>query len=126
VSLADYPGYFRGTRLRPHYVTPVAAAQVVPLVGSGDLDFGKRIAPLVISAIGNGADIKVIAGGTGSRVDTPHMVYSVASDSTIHSGRDFKGKMIALGNDGACANLVKRRCKEIRKCRTERIGILIS
>lgn len=53
VFLADHLGYFRGTRLRPHYVTPVAAAQIVPLVASGDLDFGQRMAPLVISAIGS-------------------------------------------------------------------------
>lgn len=36
------------------------------------------------------------------------MVYFVASDSTIHRARDLEGKTVALGNNGACADLVTR------------------
>jgi len=108
VYLADELGYFRNTHARPHYVTPVSATQIVPLVSTGDLDFGTRMMPLVISALAAGADIKVIAQDGQASRDQPHMSYFVERGSNIRSPKDFEGKTVALGDDGSCAELVTR------------------
>ena len=35
----------------------------IPLTGTGEIDFGARMVPLVISAIASGLDLKVVAAG---------------------------------------------------------------
>ena len=55
IYLADRLGYFDGTSTRPNYIGKVAAPQIIPLVGTGDIHFGARMVPLVISAIAAGA-----------------------------------------------------------------------
>ncbi|MEM5424510.1 ABC transporter substrate-binding protein [Paraburkholderia ferrariae] len=109
VYLADKLGYFDNTSTRPKYVGKISAPQIIPLVGTGDIDFGTRMVPLVISAIASGADIKVISAGGETLPDAPHMKYFVRKDSGILGPKDFEGKTVAFNSFGACAEFVTKK-----------------
>jgi len=109
VYLADKLGYFDGTSTRPKYVGKVSAPQIIPLVGTGEIDFGTRMVPLVISAIASGADIKVISAGGETLPDAPHMKYFSRKDSGIREPKDFEGKTVAFNSFGACAEFVTKK-----------------
>lgn len=51
VYLAEALGYFEGSRTRPKYVGKIAAPQIIPLVGIGEIDFGTRMVPLASSGL---------------------------------------------------------------------------
>ena len=108
VYLADELGYFKKTSIRPKYIGKVASPQIIPLVGTGDIDFGTRMVPLVISAIASGADIKVIAAGGETLKDAPHMKYFVRKDSGIKEAKDLEGKTIGINSFGACSEYVTK------------------
>lgn len=109
VYLADELGYFEGTSTRPKYVGAVASPQIIPLVGTGDIDFGTRMVPLVISAIASGVDIKVVSAGGETLEEAPHMKYFVRKDSGIRTAKDLEGKTIAFNSFGACAEFVSKK-----------------
>ncbi|AET94609.1 ABC-type nitrate/sulfonate/bicarbonate (plasmid) [Burkholderia sp. YI23] len=109
VYLADKLGYFDGTSTRPKYVGKISAPQIIPLVGTGEIDFGTRMVPLVISAIASGADIKVISAGGETLPDAPHMKYFTRKDSGIRAPKDFEGKTVAFNSFGACAEFVTKK-----------------
>ncbi|WP_127531019.1 ABC transporter substrate-binding protein [Paenibacillus kobensis] len=109
VYLADELGYFDGTSTRPKYVGKVAAPQIIPLVGTGDIDFGARMVPLVISAIASGADIKVVSAGGKTLKEAPHMKYFVRNDGSIKTPKDLEGKTIGFNSFGACAEFVSKK-----------------
>lgn len=108
IYLADRLGYFEGTSTRPNYVGKVAAPQIIPLVGTGDIHFGARMVPLVISAIAAGADMQVIAAGSKTLQEAPHMKYFVRKDSGIRQPKDLDGKTIGFNSFGACAEFVTK------------------
>jgi len=108
VYLADKLGYFDGTNTRPKYIGRVAAPQIIPLTGTGEIDFGTRMVPLVISAVASGADIKVVAAGNKTLQDAPHMKYFVRKASGIHAPKDLEGKTIGINSFGACAEFVTK------------------
>jgi len=108
VYLADQLGYFEGTNTRPKYVGKVGAPQIIPLTGTGEIDFGTRMVPLVISAVASGADIKVVAAGNKTLQDAPHMKYFVRKASGIHAPKDLEGKTIGINSFGACAEFVTK------------------
>ncbi|MDB5851266.1 MAG: hypothetical protein JWP29_5018 [Rhodoferax sp.] len=108
VYLADQLGYFEGGNTRPHYVGKIAAPQIIPLVGTGEIDFGARMVPLVISAIAAGADIKVVAAGGKTLEEAPHMKYFVRKDSGITTPKHLEGKTIGINSFGACAEFVTK------------------
>lgn len=107
--LADQLGYFKDANVKPKYVGKIAEGQVIPSVISGAIDFGNRHTPLVISAIAGGADIKIIAAGTQSTQDSPHMKYFVRKDSGINSIQDLVGKKIGINSFGACSEYVTKK-----------------
>lgn len=109
IYLADALGYFKGTSTRPRYVGKVAAPQIIPLVGTGEIDFGTRMVPLVISAIASGADVKVVAAGGKTLQEAPHMKYFVHKDSGIRRPKDLEGKTIGFNSFGACAEFVTKK-----------------
>ncbi|WP_188890243.1 ABC transporter substrate-binding protein [Paenibacillus radicis (ex Gao et al. 2016)] len=109
VYLADELGYFDGTATKPKYVGKVSAPQIIPLVGTGDIDFGSRMVPLVISAIASGADIKVISAGGKTLQEAPHMKYFVRNDGSIKTPKDLEGKTIGFNSFGACAEFVSKK-----------------
>ncbi|MFB9330009.1 ABC transporter substrate-binding protein [Paenibacillus aurantiacus] len=109
VYLADELGYFEGTRTKPKYIGKVAAPQIIPLVGTGDIDFGARMVPLVISAIASGADIKVVSAGGKTLQEAPHMKYFVRNDGSIKTPKDLEGKTIGFNSFGACAEFVSKK-----------------
>lgn len=108
VYLAEQLGYFDGTVTRPKYVGKVAAPQIIPLTGTGEIDFGSRMVPLVISAVASGADIKVVAAGNRTLKDAPHMKYFVRKASGIRAPRDLEGKTVGINSFGACAEFVTK------------------
>jgi ABC-type nitrate/sulfonate/bicarbonate transport system substrate-binding protein len=109
VYLADELGYFEGTGTRPKYVGKIAAPQIIPLVGTGDIDFGSRMVPLVISAIASGADIKVVSAGGKTLEDAPHMKYFARNDGSVKTAKDLEGKTIGFNSFGACAEFVSKK-----------------
>jgi ABC-type nitrate/sulfonate/bicarbonate transport system substrate-binding protein len=109
IYLADELGYFEGTNTRPEYVGKIAAPQIIPLVGTGEIDFGSRMVPLVISAIASGADLKVVAAGGKTLQEAPHMKYFVRKDSGIRNPKDLEGKTIGFNSFGACAEFVTKK-----------------
>lgn len=109
IYLADQLGYFEGTNTRPDYVGKIAAPQIIPLVGTGEIDFGARMVPLVISAIASGADLKVVAAGGKTLQEAPHMKYFVRKDSGIRTPKDLEGKTIGFNSFGACAEFVTKK-----------------
>ncbi|HEY0200989.1 MAG TPA: ABC transporter substrate-binding protein [Burkholderiaceae bacterium] len=108
IYLAEQLGYFEGTNTRPNYIGKVAAPQIIPLVGTGDIDFGSRMVPLVISAVAAGSDIKVVAAGNKTLQDAPHMKYFVRKNSGIRQPKDLEGKTIGFNSFGACAEFVTK------------------
>lgn len=109
VYLADSLGYFQGTQARPNYIGKIAAPQIIPLVGTGEIDFGTRMVPLVISAIASGLDLKVVAAGGKTLQEAPHMKYFVRSDSGILKPKDWEGKTVGFNSFGACAEFVSKK-----------------
>ena len=107
--LADQLGYFKDANVRPKYVGKIAEGQVIPSVISGAIDFGNRHTPLVISAIAGGADVKIIAAGTQSTQNSPHMKYFVRKDSGINNLQDLVGKKIGINSFGACSEYVTKK-----------------
>ncbi len=108
IYLADELGYFEGTNTRPNYIGKVAAPQIIPLVGIGEIDFGTRMVPLVISAVAAGSDIKVVAAGGETHQEAPHMKYFVRKDAGIAKPKDLEGKTIGINSFGACAEFVTK------------------
>ena len=109
VYVADSLGYFEGTRARPKYIGRIAAPQVIPLTGTGEIDFGARMVPLVISAIASGLDLKVVAAGGKTLQEAPHMKYCVRDDSGIVKPKDLEGKTVGFNSFGACAEFVTKK-----------------
>ncbi|SAH94388.1 aliphatic sulfonates substrate-binding protein [Bordetella ansorpii] len=108
IYLADDLGYFEGTQTRPKYIGKVAAPQVIPLTAIGEIDFGSRMVPLVISAVAAGGDIKVVAAGNKTLQDAPHMKYFVRKDGGISQPKDLEGKTVGINSFGACAEFVTK------------------
>lgn len=125
IYLADQLGYFEGTSTRPKYVGKVAAPQIIPLVGTGDIDFGARMVPLVISAIASGADIKVVSAGGKTLKEAPHMKYFVRADSGIKEPKDLEGKTIGFNSFGACAEFVTKKWLREQGVDVEKIKWLV-
>ena len=114
VYLADDLGYFKDAGVRPKYVGQVAPGQMIPALVSGELDLANRHTPLIISAIAGGADVKIIAAGSQSTKEFPHMKYFVRADSDIKSLSDLNGKTIGINSFGACSEYVtKKALKEL-------------
>ncbi|MFY1668237.1 ABC transporter substrate-binding protein [Pseudomonas sp. Pseu.R1] len=109
VYLADSLGYFDGSRTRPNYIGKIASPQIIPLVGTGEIDFGTRMVPLVISAIASGLDLKVVAAGGKTLQEAPHMKYFVRADSGIFTPKDMEGKTVGFNSFGACAEFVTKK-----------------
>lgn len=125
IYLADRLGYFDGTSTRPNYVGKVAAPQIIPLVGTGDIHFGARMVPLVISAIAAGADMKVIAAGSKTLQEAPHMKYFVRKDSSIRTPKDLEGKTIGFNSFGACAEFVSKTYFREHGANVDKINFLV-
>lgn len=125
IYLADELGYFDGTTTRPQYVGKIAAPQIIPLVGTGEIDFGARMVPLVISAIASGADLKVVAAGGKTLQEAPHMKYFVRKDSGIRTPKDLEGKTVGFNSFGACAEFVTKKFLREKGVDVTKINFLV-
>ena len=125
IYLADQLGYFEGTSTRPQYVGKIAAPQIIPLVGTGEIDFGARMVPLVISAIASGADLKVVAAGGKTLQEAPHMKYFVRKDSGIRTPKDLEGKTVGFNSFGACAEFVTKKFLREKGVDVAKINFLV-
>jgi len=109
IYIADELGYFEGTGVKPKYVGKVAAPQIIPSVATGAIDFGNRHTPLAIAAIAAGSDVKIVAAGTQTQPEAPHMKYFVRRDSPIKGINDLVGKKIGINSFGACSEYVTKK-----------------
>lgn len=125
VYLAEQLGYFDGTSTRPKYVGKVAAPQIIPLTGTGEIDFGSRMVPLVISAVASGADIKVVAAGNRTLQDAPHMKYFVRKASGIRAPKDLEGKTVGINSFGACAEFVTKTYLRQQGVNVDKINFVV-
>ncbi|WP_309972186.1 ABC transporter substrate-binding protein [Variovorax guangxiensis] len=125
IYLADQLGYFEGSSTRPQYVGKIAAPQIIPLVGTGEIDFGSRMVPLVISAIASGADLKVVAAGGKTLQEAPHMKYFVRKDSGIRTPKDLEGKTVGFNSFGACAEFVTKKFLREKGVDVTKINFLV-
>lgn len=108
VYIADANGYFKEQGIKINYVGEIPAAQIVPSVASGSIDFGLRHTPLVAMAKAQGSNLKIVAAGTQTLPNYPHMRYIVRKDSGINSIKDIAGKKVAINSFGACSEFVTR------------------
>jgi ABC-type nitrate/sulfonate/bicarbonate transport system substrate-binding protein len=109
IYLAEDLGYFKDANVKPKYVGKIAAGQMIPALGTGDLDVANRHTPLVVAAVASGADIKIFAAGSKSTQNDPHMKYFVKVDSPIKSIKDFDGKTLGINSFGACSEFVTKK-----------------
>ncbi|WP_296261123.1 MULTISPECIES: ABC transporter substrate-binding protein [unclassified Pseudomonas] len=87
----------------------IAAPQIITLVGTGEIDFGSRMMPPLISAIASGLDLKVVAAAGKTLQEAPHMKYFVRADSGIFTPKDMEGKTVGFNSFGACAEFVTKK-----------------
>jgi ABC-type nitrate/sulfonate/bicarbonate transport system substrate-binding protein len=106
VYVADEKGWFAEEGLQIKWVGEIPAAQLVPAVAAGSVDFANRHTPLVLTARAGGAKVKIIAAGAQTTPDRPHMKYLVAPGSPIRSVKDLRGKKIGINSFGACSEYV--------------------
>ncbi|MFD2838370.1 ABC transporter substrate-binding protein [Azotobacter vinelandii] len=125
IYLAEALGYFEGSRTRPKYVGKIAAPQIIPLVGTGEIDFGTRMVPLVISAIASGLDIKVVSAGGKTLQEAPHMKYFAHRESGIRTPKDLEGKTVGFNSFGACAEFVTKKYLRAQGVDVNRINWLV-
>ena len=125
IYLAERLGYFEGTSTRPKYIGKVAAPQIIPLVGTGEIHFGSRMVPLVISAIASGSDIQVVAAGGKTLQEAPHMKYFVRKDSGISKPKDLEGRTIGFNSFGACAEFVTKKWMRQNGVNPDKVNFLV-
>ncbi len=106
VYVADEKGWFKEEGLEIEWVGEIPAAQLVPAVAAGSIDFANRHTPLVLTARAGGAKLKIIAAGAQTTPERPHMKYLVLPGSPIQSVKDLKGRKIAINSFGACSEYV--------------------
>lgn len=108
VYIADKKGYFAEQGIEIKYVGEIPAGQIVPAVASGNIDFGLRHTPLVAMARAQGSPLKIVAAGTETIPDYPHMRYIVRKDSGINDITQIVGKKVAINSFGACSEYVSK------------------
>lgn len=108
VYIADAKGYFAEQGIEINYVGQISSPQIVPSVASRNIDFGLRHTPLVAIARAQGSPLKIVAAGTETLADYPHMRYVVRKDSNIKEIKDIAGKKVAINSFGACSEFVTR------------------
>ncbi len=106
VYVADEKGWFAEEGIRIEWAGEIPAAQLVPAVAAGSVDFANRHTPLVLTARAGGAKLKIVAAGAQTTPDRPHMKYLVLPESPIRSVKDLKGRKVAINSFGACSEYV--------------------
>lgn len=106
VYVADEKGWFAEEGLQIEWVGEIPAAQLVPAVAAGSVDFANRHTPLVLTARAGGAKLKIVAAGAQTTPDRPHMKYLVLPGSPIRSVKDLRGKKVGINSFGACSEYV--------------------
>jgi ABC-type nitrate/sulfonate/bicarbonate transport system substrate-binding protein len=108
VYIADAKGFFKAQGIEIQYVGQLPASQIVTAVASKSIDFGLRHTPLVAVAKGQGYPLKIVAAGTQTLPDYPHMRYIIRKESSIKNIKDIAGKKVAINSFGACSEFVSR------------------
>ncbi len=108
VYIAEAKGFFKEQGIEIQYVGQLPASQIVTAVASKSIDFGLRHTPLVAVAVAQGVPLKIVAGGTETIQEYPHMRYIIRKDSAIKEITDIAGKKVAINSFGACSEYVSR------------------
>lgn len=87
-------GFFEEEGLDVTTQTVATAAEIVPMVINGQVQFGAGSAPPVISAVSNNVDIKIVS--TLSSSDAASAQILVPADSDIDSLTDLAGARVAV------------------------------
>jgi ABC-type nitrate/sulfonate/bicarbonate transport system substrate-binding protein len=119
VYIADAKGYFAEQNIKIEYVGQIPAGQIVPSVTGKSIDFGLRHTPLIAMARAQGAPLKIVAAGTQTLEDYPHMRYIVRKDSGIKKISDIVGKKVAINSFGACSEFVTREFLKVNGIKGE-------
>jgi ABC-type nitrate/sulfonate/bicarbonate transport system substrate-binding protein len=120
VYVADEKGWFAEEGLEIQWVGEVPAAQLVPAVAAGSIDFANRHTPLVLTARAGGAKLRIVAAGAQTTAARPHMKYLVVPGSPIRSVKDLKGKKIGINSFGACSEYVLKEYLRTERARQGR------
>ncbi len=104
IFVGDARGIFRDHGLNIQLTQFAAGGPIMQQLGAGSLDLGFSGVPPVISAIDNGATVKIVAAlqGEGSGI-------VVGNDSGINKAPDLKGKKIAVPNKGSIQDIMLRK-----------------
>lgn len=108
VYIADKKGYFAEQGIEIKYIGEIPSGQIVPSVASGNIDFGLRHTPLVALARAQGSPLKIVAAGTQTIPNYPHMRYVVRKDSGINDITQLAGKKTAINSFGGCSEYVSK------------------
>ncbi|WP_158618588.1 ABC transporter substrate-binding protein [Methylomusa anaerophila] len=101
--IADKLGFFKEEGIKPEFVGELpSTTQLVAAVTSGQVDVGGKHVNTTISGIAAGAKVKMVAGGSVTTKDQPHMIYVVKADSPIKSPQDLVGKRVGISGYGGC------------------------
>lgn len=99
IYAANKLGYFREEGLDVEIKNLGGGAEVVPLVISGQLDFGMGNHVSLILALAQGYDLVMVSGINAERSGPPYTEYLwVLKESPIQSLKDFEGKKIGVNN----------------------------
>lgn len=103
--IADANGYFRDEGLRVDFVAFDAAAKMVPVLGTGELDVGGgAVSSALYNAVARGVEMKVVADKAHHDPNDSHAALLVRKD-LIDSGKfkgfkDLRGLKVALSGKG--------------------------
>lgn len=101
--IADKLGFFEEAGIKPEFVGELPQnTQLVAAVVSGHVDVGGKHVNSTISGIDAGAKVRMVAGGSVTTKEQPHMVYVVKKDSPIQKPEDLIGKKIGISAYGGC------------------------
>ena len=93
---AQRTGMFKKAGLDLHYEPASSGAVIIPAVVQGTYDIGHANVISLILAHMHGIPIGLIAPGAAYDVKTPYAELAVPADSTVHSGADLNGGLIAV------------------------------
>lgn len=104
IFVGDAKGIFKNHGLNIQLTQFAAGGPIMQQVGAGSLDLGFAGVPPVISAIDNGATVKIVAAlqGEGSGI-------VVGNESGISKVTDLKGKKIAVPSKGSIQDIMLRK-----------------
>jgi NitT/TauT family transport system substrate-binding protein len=96
ILYALHEGMFAKAGLDVQLTRMNSGAVITAAVAGGSLDIGKSSSPAIITAIGKGVPLTLIAPGAMYDAKYPNGELVVASDSPVRSPADLNGKLVSV------------------------------